>query len=905
MAGIQCADQCVVGETILDRLYATPSNNPDSVHATWIKRSGESDITTYRSLMEGAQAYAASIARKLQARRSEVVVIMLDHGPAIAEAFIGAMMAGHLPTIFPNNASRVDPEAFKQTITQLLTQYYVKLIICDPASSLALQPSFERRIHMLSPHDVTPGETYPRQPTDPGTVAFLQHSSGTTGLKKGVALTHETLLMHIDAYAEAIQLTSNDKIVSWLPLYHDMGLVASLLMPFLKGVPTVFMDPFHWIGQPELLMQALSEYQGTVSWLPNFSYFVLADVPEGIAAGVRLDAVRALINCSEPITPHAHERLLARWAPYGLRPEVLHTCYGMAENTFAVTQSRVEEPLATLAADLETLRRDAIVTSPVEGRTTQTFVSSGRPLPTCHIKIIDASDTPLPDGCVGEICVRSDYLFREYHGRPDLTASALFDGWYHSGDLGFHMGGELFVTGRKNDLIIVAGINIYPHDIEEVAAAVEGVCPGRVVAFGAFNETNGTEELALLAEINEPTALSQESVKTNIRERVSRSLGYTIDHVECLPRGWLIKSTSGKLSRSACREKWLASRATPEQHLPPPPTEVTSGLRTMLPIAIPLELLLQFLAILPAAYILYWGIGAGHVVALGASIWLAYGAARLSLIALTGLTVGLLPKPTPGNVITDEPEEMRKYGLLLAVTKMMRRSFARQDYHHVPVPGSLYFRLCGAKIGKGVVIVSPDAVQDPYLLEIGDYSELGEGAIVSGHYAPNMHTLYLGRVRIGRHVLIGAQASVWANVIIGDGAVVQEKSAVAPGTVIGPGEIWGGNPAIKLWGPATPAPRPCAPKHATPVSPQTVLDTIRSYTERARGQTLDARALDQPLLFSGLYNSRGLVELLTHLRQTFAVTLDLRTLSLHSLTARSLAQAVVERGPSQAARPIR
>jgi len=294
---------------------------------------------SYGDLSTEGRRVAAAVSRRRPGKwhpgKRHVVIIMLPQGPELMTAFFGTMLAGNIPSLFPTNDSRVHLEALRQSLGKAIETSGAKLLITDEASKARFFSDQSAPIPVL-----TPGEwaalpaTFSPPLADPDSVAFLQHSSGTTGQKKGVAITHGALLRQAEAYASAIDLRPEDVIASWLSLYHDMGLIACFLMPLVCGVPVVTLDPFEWVSDPASFLHAISEEQGTLAWLPNFAYLFMAKrVRDRDVEGVRLHSLRALVNCSEPITAEAHRAFTRRFEALGFHQAALSSCYAMAENT--------------------------------------------------------------------------------------------------------------------------------------------------------------------------------------------------------------------------------------------------------------------------------------------------------------------------------------------------------------------------------------------------------------------------------------------------------------------------------------------------------------------------------------------------------------------------------------------
>jgi len=378
-----------------------------------------------------------------------------------------------------------------------------------------------------------------------------------------VALSHRAILNQIDCYSQTIRLAPGDVIVSWLPLYHDMGLIASFVMPVLRRVPLVLMSPFDWVRAPQKLLQAVSHYRGTLTWLPNFAYnFCAQKIRDRDLEGVDLSGWRALVNCSEPTYWSSHHVFAERFAKYGLRAEALTTSYAMAENVFAVTQSGMDGPVAVDEIDQRALIADRVARPGQGVDHTLKLLSSGRPLPNVRVRVVDGEFHDMPERHLGDIALQSDCMLTGYYHRDDATRSAFRDGWYLTGDLGYWADGQLYVTGRKKDLIIVGGKNVYPQDLERLAADVPGVHPGRVVAFGVFSEEAGTEDVVVVAEVDTDDADERQRLADEIRLRIARGSDVTLRHAHVVGAHWLLKTSSGKTARSANRDKYLAEMAS-------------------------------------------------------------------------------------------------------------------------------------------------------------------------------------------------------------------------------------------------------------------------------------------------------------------------------------------------------
>ena len=523
---------------------------------------------TFSTLLAAAEQYASCLV-KHGVRRGDVCAIIQRHNSQLYPLYLGVCAAGAIPAILAYPNPRLHPDKFRQGIEGMSRRSGLDWILTDRELHPLLETlvtgsgSTIRGIHFPLEWQAHRGDSqllqeHPPQlvPTDP---LLLQHSSGTTGLQKPVLLSHNAVLEHVQRYAEAICLTNSDKIVSWLPLYHDMGLIAAFHLPLIFGIPSIQIDPFQWVMAPSLLLEAITQERATVTWLPNFAFNMMAlKVRDENLHGVDLSSLRLIVNCSEPVRYDSHENFLKRFQPYGLRPTVFSACYAMAETTFAVTQTPIDLAPTVVAVDRTSLARGKV--EPVtDGVPARICVSSGKPIEGCEVKIVGENRFDLAPGSVGEIAITSATMFSGYRNYPEKTAEVLCDGWYYSGDYGFQHDGELFVIGRKKDIIIVGGNNIYPEDVEDAVGEVQGVIPGRIVAIGEENPELGSEHVAVIAETSSTSEPDRKALRLEI-VKAGMASGITIASVYLVPPRWLIKSSAGKPSRKGSREKLMTER---------------------------------------------------------------------------------------------------------------------------------------------------------------------------------------------------------------------------------------------------------------------------------------------------------------------------------------------------------
>jgi fatty-acyl-CoA synthase len=551
--------------TISKALLSNFQEAPDQV-AVYLQHAGKEDIPiTYARLFSGATKYAQTF-DNYGVQAGEVVVLIMQHGMDLIYSFFGAVLHGAVPSIMPFLTEKLSPERYRSDLSALIevTKPAAIITYIDFEQELrdALREGDSVRAVIVADDNGVPEpaetDSFSGLQRSADDIALLQHSSGTTGLQKGVALSHAAIFNHLQAYGQAIALSEDDVVVSWLPLYHDMGLIAGFLMPILKRIPLVLMSPFDWVRAPYRLMRAVSKYQGTLTWLPNFAFnFCSQKIRDRDLVGVDLSSWRLVVNCSEPVRSESHQAFYARFKSFGLKEIALQTSYAMAENVFGVTQTDLSRPPIIEQVDREIFLTERIACPPVDGRPVMKFMSSGTPLSNTQIRVITEAGEDVADGTVGEIALKSDCMLTEYYNRPDSTEQAFMDGWYLTGDYGFCSKVELFVTGRKKDMLIVGGKNVYPQDIESISFEVPGIHPGRVVVFGIFDERSGTEEVVLVAEVDTDGERERLQLADDIRQHVTKNSAIALRQVHVVGPKWILKTSSGKVARSANREKFL------------------------------------------------------------------------------------------------------------------------------------------------------------------------------------------------------------------------------------------------------------------------------------------------------------------------------------------------------------
>lgn len=551
-------------DTVTGALLTHAEQRPDSIFSVFVSRT-EVEAITFADLLERSAAYATYYQRS-GLQRGDVVIVTLQHTPHLYYSYLGAILANAVPSFMPFPTPKQRTDIYWNDHLRLYDRIQAKALVTY--DELANKIDGLRTI-VAGNTILTEGLANPRPEewsASQNAIACLQHSSGTTELKKGVALTHGAILRQVKAYSERLGFGDGESIASWLPLYHDMGFIACFMTSVICGATLIALDPFEWVMRPAILLDAIERYSATFTWLPNFAFSHIANsVP--FERYWDLSSVRAFINCSEPCKPRTFERFLDRFQSCGVRPESLQVCYAMAENVFGVTQSSIGSPPRVLNADAAAFSK-GVAREHGSSRDVVQILSCGQPIEGVDIAIRDASGNKIDNGVIGEIAVTSPFLFSEYYRQPEKTAEKLRDGWYSTGDLGFMLDGELYVTGRIDDMIILNGRNYYAHEIEHVANDVPGIMPGRNVAIAVEDARTDSTVVVLLAECERGADIAR--IGRAARQAVLERLGLSLYEFKALPSGQLVKTTSGKISRSKNKELYLSNTFTPYEACPTP-----------------------------------------------------------------------------------------------------------------------------------------------------------------------------------------------------------------------------------------------------------------------------------------------------------------------------------------------
>ena len=548
--------------TLVEALDWHAHAHPDRVHVVCLGDDGETSMT-YRDLQRQADVVASGLQRAGLGPR-QTVAIMLPTSLDYFHTYFGILRAGGIPVPIypPARLSQIEEHVTRHA--GILSNAEASILVTVPeargvAHLLEARVTGLRRVVTVAELKEHADAVQPVRVAG-GDIAFIQYTSGSTGDPKGVVLTHANLLANIRAIGQAIGVRPDDVLVSWLPLYHDMGLISMWLASLYFAIPLVVMSPLAFLARPERWLRAIQRYHGTISAAPNFAYeLCVKRIDDAEIDGLDLGCWRLAANGAEPVLPETLRRFTERFAKYGFRAQAMTPVYGLAECTVGLLC-----PPPGRGPHVDRVRRGPFSST---GRAEPAadddpsalrFVSCGRPLPGHEVRVVDALAQEAGERVEGRLEFRGPSATSGYYRNPEQTRR-LFDGeWLDSGDRAYLADGEVYLTGRVKDIIIRGGRNIYPHEVEDAVGAVPGVRRGCIAAFGSPDPTSGTERLVVLAETRETGAAQRAALRARIVEVTIDVLGESPDEVVLAPPHTVLKTSSGKIRRAACREQYEA-----------------------------------------------------------------------------------------------------------------------------------------------------------------------------------------------------------------------------------------------------------------------------------------------------------------------------------------------------------
>jgi 1-acyl-sn-glycerol-3-phosphate acyltransferase len=539
--------------------------HPDRTHITLLDAEGGEATLSYAALRDGAEQVAAGLLeRGLQPGQS--VAMMLPTGRDYFCCFTGVLLAGGVPVpIYPPVRPSQIEDHLRRHAGILANALAVMLVTVPEAKPVArlLQVQVESLRSVVTAAELSGAGRAAGIPRRPEDIALLQYTSGSTGNPKGTVLTHANLLANIRAMGQAVQADSTDVFVSWLPLYHDMGLIGAWLGSLYFAFPLVAMSPLTFLARPEHWLWAIHKYRGTLSASPNFGYeLCLRKIPDAALEGLDLSSWRMAFNGAEPVSPDTLANFAQRFGRYGLRLQAMSPVYGLAECSVGLAF-----PPPGRGPLIDRIKRDAFMRTghaePVaseesggEEADALRFPACGRPLAGHEIRIVDAAGRELGERMEGHLEFRGPSATAGYYRNPEQTRLLFHGDWLDSGDYAYLAEGELYLTGRSKDIIIRAGRNIYPYELEDAVGDIPGIRKGCVAVFGSPDPATGTERLVVMAETRETAPDRLEELRGRINELTLDLLGMPPDNIVLAPVHSVLKTSSGKIRRTACRESF-------------------------------------------------------------------------------------------------------------------------------------------------------------------------------------------------------------------------------------------------------------------------------------------------------------------------------------------------------------
>mgnify|MGYP001589760637 CR=1 FL=1 len=545
-------------ETLLDALDWHAARHPDRLQVHLYAETGEEELS-YAAIRRGAAACASRLAgRGLQP--GQTVAIMLPTGRDYLFSFFGILMAGGIPVPLYPPARPAQIEDHLRRHVGILGNCRAAMLITVPEAktvALLLRSQVESLQQVLMPDDLAGGDAgFTPLPANPGDIAFLQYTSGSTGNPKGVVLTHANLVSNIRGMGEAVQAGANDVFVSWLPLYHDMGLIGAWFAALYLGFPTVLMSPLAFLSHPSRWLWAIHRHRGTLSGGPNFSYeLCLKRIEHGELEGLDLSCWRYAFNGAEPVNPDTLAAFQKRFGAYGLPATAPMPVYGLAEASVGLafpapgTRYRIDR-IERAAFQNQGEARPAAA-----GESNALEVPCcGRVIPAHYLRVVDSAGVELADREEGRLQFKGPSATSGYFRNPEETRKLFAGAWLDTGDLAYLADGDLYLSGRAKDIIIRGGRNLYPYELEQAIGTLPGIRKGCVAVFGSPDPRTGTERVIVLAETRESGAEALEALRRSINERAVDLIGLPADDIVLAPPHTVLKTSSGKIRRAASRD---------------------------------------------------------------------------------------------------------------------------------------------------------------------------------------------------------------------------------------------------------------------------------------------------------------------------------------------------------------
>jgi 1-acyl-sn-glycerol-3-phosphate acyltransferase len=553
-------------DTLVEALAWHVHAHPDRAHLILCPSAQAEQTISYRALYEGSRRVAAGLHARGHGP-GESVAIMLPTSRGFFEAFLGVLLAGGVPVPIYPPARPAQIEEHLRRQAAILSNARVTALITLPEARRAagLLRSMVEGVGTVQTVEALAGSgpAPAFQPVlGPDDTALLQYTSGSTGQPKGVVLSHANLLANIRAMGQALDASAADVFVSWLPLYHDMGLIGAWLACLYHAIPAVILPPLQFLARPENWLRAIHRHRGTLSASPNFGYeLCVRRIPDAALEGLDLGSWRFAANGAEPVSAATIRRFSERFARCGFRPEAMAPVYGLAECCVGLAFPPLGRapPIDRIERDALARRGQAVPAAPTV-RDPLELVACGRPLAGHEIRVVDATGREVPERFEGRLQFRGPSATRGYFRNEQKTRELFQGDWLESGDLAYVADGDVYLTGRTKDLIIRAGRNVYAHEIEEAVGDLPGVRKGCVAVFGSTDPEAQTERVVVLAETRAADSAALAALRQRVDEVAGALLDGPPDAVVLVPPHTVLKTSSGKIRRAACRDLYEQGR---------------------------------------------------------------------------------------------------------------------------------------------------------------------------------------------------------------------------------------------------------------------------------------------------------------------------------------------------------
>jgi acyl carrier protein len=549
--------------TLIEMLEWHVAAHPQRRHVLFYRSAEQTEDIDYAGLYEGARRVASGLIEQGVSPK-ETVAIMLPTSLEFFLTFYGILLAGAIPVPIypPARLSQLEDHLRRQS--SILNSAEAAILVTVPEARFVARfllgqvPSLKA---VVTVDDLKSADVVPALPHSvPQDVAFIQYTSGSTGNPKGVTLTHANLLANIRAWGQAVELSATDVTVSWLPLYHDMGLIGCWMGNLYHGGLLVLMSPLDFLARPERWLELIHKHRATTTAAPNFAFeLCLRRIPDSVLDGLDLSSWRLAANGAEPVSPDTLTRFAERFARCGFRRASLAPVYGLAECTVGLAIPPLNrEPV------IDRIERDAVIQSQraaparADDGTALRYVACGRALPEHEMRIVDDAGREVPDRVIGRLQFRGPSATSGYYRNAEDTRK-LFDGaWLNTGDVAYMADGDLYLTSRVKDMIIRGGHNLYPYELEEAIGNLDGIRKGCVAVVGVMDAAAGTERVVAIAEVRARDNIDQDGLRQRINALGVELIGSPPDELVLAPPNTVLKTSSGKIRRAATRDVYTS-----------------------------------------------------------------------------------------------------------------------------------------------------------------------------------------------------------------------------------------------------------------------------------------------------------------------------------------------------------